>query len=389
MEVRVVESATGSREKHKMTARNFIRDRALIAADDYKAGRIDRRTFLGICALAGVSPAVLSAGSALAADKPAQVVHANWGGDAVTCTQEGYGNSFTAETGVKVEIDGTGPLEGKIKAQVESGNVTWDCCDVDCFNIPRLARQDMLESIDYSIVDKNKILAPYTWDHGVLGYWYSFILAYDKTKVGDDAPKDWADFWNIDKYPGKRAFYKWMSGAPEAALMADGVPMEKVYPLDLDRAFKKIEEIKDHLVFWASGAESQQMFLQGEIVMGSIWHTRASVLERDTDGRIAWTWNQGNAGPAGWLIPKGNPAGREWANRWVAWMQDPKRQIEVMDCFGQGPANPAAADMMTPEQRRLHPAAPENLKQQIPINIEYFSEHYDEALNGYLDLISA
>lgn len=372
-----------------MKKQTFMQDRAQIAADDFNAGRIDRRTFLGICAMAGVAPYFLASDTAQAAGKPDQIVHANWGGDAVTCFKSGYGESFTAATGVKLEVDGTGPLEGKIKAMVEAGNVTWDVIDGDCFNIPRLARQDMLETIDYSIVDKSKILAPYTWEHGVLGYWYSYVITYDKTKVGSDVPSTWADFWNVDKYPGKRALYKWMSGALEGALMADGVPMDKVYPLDLERAFKKIESIKDHLVFWASGAESQQMFLQGEIVMGSLWHTRSSVLERDTDGRVGWTWNQGNAGPAGWLIPKGNPGGREWANRWIAWMQDPRREIDVMDCFGQGPSNPAATDLMTPEQRRLHPAAPENFKLQIPINTDYFADHYDDALNGYLDLISS
>jgi putative spermidine/putrescine transport system substrate-binding protein len=180
-----------------------------------------------------------------------------------------------------------------------------------------------------------------------------------------------------------------MNGAVEAALLADGVAPDKLYPLDLDRAFAKIDSVKEHLVFWESGAESQQMFLQGEIVMGEVWHTRASVLERDTNGRVAWTWKQGNAAPAAWIIPKGNPAGAEWANRWIAHMQDPNLQIEAMKCFGQGPANPEASEIMAPDLRRLHPAHPDNFKLQIPLDSEYFAAHYDDALNGYLDLISA
>jgi len=142
-------------------------------------------------------------------------------------------------------------------------------------------------------------------------------------------------------------------------------------------------------VFWDSGAASQQMFTSGEVVMGNIWQTRAGLLEKDTKGRVKWTWKLGNAAPASWVIPKGNPAGAEWANKWIAHMQDPNLQIEVMKCFGQGPANPAAADLMTPEQRRLHPAAPENLEQQVLLDSAYFAEKYDDVLNAYLDAISA
>lgn len=369
-----------------MSARLFIQDCVELAARNVGAGRLDRRTFLKGCAAFGAAPLLLSGREAAA--KPSQVVHANWGGDAVRCFEEVYGKAFTERTGVKAVIDGSGPLEGNIKAMVESGAVTWDCCDGDFFNILRLGRQGMLEPIDYSIVDRNAYLAPYTHDYGVLGYWYSYVLTWDREKLGDVTPT-WADFFDVERIPGKRTLYKWMNGAVEAALLADGVPPDQLYPLDLDRAFDKIESIKDHLLFWGSGAESQQMFLQGEVVMGELWHTRSSQLEKDTQGRVAWTWDQGNAAPAAWIIPKGNPAGAEWANRWIAHLADPALQIGAMECFGQGPANPAANDIMPEELRRLHPALPENLSRQIPLDSEYFAAHYDDALNGYLDVISA
>jgi len=360
---------------------------ALRTAVAYQDGAISRRSFLKVCAIAGVAPAMLL-GIARNARADVRVVHSNWGGDAVSCYESIYVPAFeNAHEGSTVVIDGTGPLEGKIKAMVEAGDVVWDVCDVDAFNILRLGKQEMLEPYDYSIVDKAKILSPYTWEYGCLGYWYSNILAWDSDAVGETPT--WADFFDVEKYPGKRTLYKWAVGSPECALMADGVAPDELYPLDLDRAWKKIESVKDHLVFWGSGAESQQMFLQGEVVMGNIWHTRASVLERDTDEKVKWTWDKGQAAPAGWLTPKGNPAGIEPAMQWVAAMQEPALQVAVMNCFGQGPANPAAADLMTPAERRLHPAAPENYKVQIPIDSEYYAVHYDQVLNEYLDLISA
>jgi len=365
-----------------MSAERFAQD----CRELFRAGRLGRRQMLAAGGALGAL-AVAGSGRALAQDKPEQIVHSNWGGDGVRCTSDIYCAAFTKETAVKVVVDGSGPLEGTIQQMVESGATIWDCCDSDMFTAIRLGNKGLLEAIDYNIVDKAKILDPFAYEFGILGYWYSYTIAYDTTKIA--TPPTWADFFDVEKIPGKRALFKWMNGSVEAALLADGVAPDQLYPLDVDRALKKIASIADHVVYWNSGAESQQMLIDGEVVMGNIWQTRASVIERDTSGRIAWTWDQALAYPAGWVIPKNNPAGNEWANRWLAYIQDPALQIQVMDCYGQGPANPAATDMMTPEQRRLHPAAPENLAKQIVADTPYWAENYDNVLNAYLDAISA
>ena len=324
---------------------------------------------------------------ALAAGKPKEIVHANWGGDALKCHNKIHAKPFTKKYGVKVLIDGSGPLEGKIKAMAEKKNVIWDCADADWWNGTRLGQQGLLEPIDWSIVDKSKNL--FSGRYASMSYSYAYPIVYDKSKVGDDPPKNWADFWNVKKYPGKRCLYKWLTFALEAALMADGVQPDSLYPLDIDRALNKLKEIKDHLIFWQSGAESQQMLLQGEVVMGQLWNTRASVLEKDTNGRVTWTWNQAIFSPANWIVPKGNPAGREWAMRWLAFMQDPTRQVEMLKCVGFGTANPETFKLTGPELRRINSSDPENLKLMVQCNQDFYGKHYDEMLNRYLDLISS
>jgi putative spermidine/putrescine transport system substrate-binding protein len=368
-------------KSHKM----FLEDCAQIAAEKFNKGRIDRRQFVKASAALGLIPA-LKAGKAYAAT-PTQLVHANWGGDGAVCTSDIYGGAFQTETGVPVTVDGSGPFEGTIKQMVETGSTIWDCADSDIFTGLRLGRAKLLEPIDYSIVNRDAILAPFTYDYVVLGYWYSYALTYDTTKV--DGVPTWADFFDVEKIPGKRTMWKWMNGAVEGALLADGVPMDEIYPLDMDRALEKILSIEDHVIYWGSGAESQTMFLDEEVVMGNIWQTRSTVIERDTGGRVTWSWDQAIAYPAGWVIPAGNPAGAEYANRWIATMQDPALQIAVMECYGQGPSNPAALDLMTPEQRRLHPAAPENYEVQLIADSEYWAANYDDILNEFLDNISA
>ncbi len=370
-----------------MPKQTFMQDLAEIAADQHLAGRIGRRQFLSICALAGIAPGLLI--SRRAAAQANEIVLANWGGDAVKAYTDAWGIPFEGATGTKVAIDGTGPTDGKIKAMVESGNVTWDVCDGDLFTPLSLGPRDLLEPLDYSIIDRDKVRPGHAFDHGIASYLYSYVLAYDASKFGNDPPKGWADFWNVDKYPGKRSFYKWMNGALEAALLADGVARDQVYPIDMDRAFKKLEELKPHIgVYWESGSASQQMFRDEEVVMGCIWHTRASLLEKETDGKITWTWNEGNAGGGCWVVPKGNPAGKK-VMEFIAFAQDPQTQIALLSTMGNGPANPEGSQQAPAELRRVDPGQPENWAAQVPMGVEWFAENYDEALNAYLDFISA
>jgi putative spermidine/putrescine transport system substrate-binding protein len=351
------------------------------------AGQLDRRSFLRAGAAVGASSLLLSPGRAFA-DVPSQIVVSNFGGAAVKCQTESYGNSFTEATGVPVVMDGAGPLEGKILKMVDSGQVVWDLCDVDYFNALRLGKKGKLEKIDYSIVDKSTYMEPFAGEYGVLNSWYAYVLAWDTEKLGTTAPT-WADFFDVEKIPGKRTLYRHMIGVPEVALLGDGVPQDQVYPLDMERALDKIASIKDHIVFWNSGSESQQMLFDKEVVMGGIWTTRAQVVKRDTGGRVDWTFDNGIALPAGWAIPKGNPAGAEWANRFLAHVSDPVRQIVELACLGRSPANPKAYDIMPEEHRKIAAGAPENLSRMLPLNSEYYAEHYDDMLNSYIDMISS
>jgi putative spermidine/putrescine transport system substrate-binding protein len=136
------------------------------------------------------------------------------------------------------------------------------------------------------------------------------VLGYRIDKYKQNGPSSWADFWNVQKFPGRRAMHKHPIDTLEQALMADGVPMEKIYPIDMDRAFKKLDEIKQHVdVWWTGGAQSTQMLQTGEVDMLPIWNARAQVII-EAGGSVAISWNQGLYGLEGWVIPKGDPKTR-------------------------------------------------------------------------------
>jgi putative spermidine/putrescine transport system substrate-binding protein len=177
-------------------------------------------------------------------------------------------------------------------------------------------------------------------------------------------------------------------GMLELALLADGVPADQLYPLDMERAFRKLATIKPQLLFWNSGAESQSLLRDGEVVMGWLWNTRANLLKRDSNGRIDFTYRQGLLQPGLWVVPKGNPAGKE-AFRAIAAMQAPEGQVKLLASMGNGPANPAAAALVPDALKPVNPSDPANVAVQAKISAEWYEKNGAAALQRFLDFISA
>ncbi|VDC22334.1 ABC transporter substrate-binding protein [Pseudogemmobacter humi] len=366
----------------------FQRDQLEILAGKAKRGQISRRDFnTGLALLLGTS--ALGLGSRAEAQAK-ELVLVNWGGDAGTAYDKAYGQPFQAATGVVVKQDGSGPTEGAIQAQVESGKPTWDLVDVDPFSAEALGKKGMMEPVDYAVVDRSKFREGFGWEYAASTYFFSYIIAYDATKFGDDPPKSMADFFDVEKYPGKRGLYKWGVGVWEAALLADGVAPEDLYPLDLERAHKKIADFKQHVVsFWGGGAESQSILLNGEASMAIVWSTRARLIEQDSGGDVKFLWEQGMISPGALGVVKGNPGGAETAMQFLASTQEPEKQIIMFEMLGQGPANPATDALIPEEERRFNPVDPANFALQIPVDVAWYEENYGPALDEYLRIISA
>jgi putative spermidine/putrescine transport system substrate-binding protein len=367
----------------------FEKDCLEILASKAEHGEITRRRFGQLAAmLAAGAPLALRSGAAKAADK--QLVMVNWGGDAIKAYDAAYGQPFFKETGIAVKQDGTGPTEGAITAQFKSGKPTWDIVDADPFSAISLGKQGMIEPIDYKVVDKSKMRPGFGWDYAASTYFFSYIIAYDAQKFGAHPPKGMADFFDVKAFPGKRSLYKWGAGMWEAALLADGVAPDKLYPLDLKRAHDKIAALKPDIVsFWGGGAESQQVMLSGDASMALIWSTRASILDRDSKGQISFIWDQGLISPGALAVIKNNPGGAEAAMKFIASTSDPKKQLVMFQMLGQGPANPATDALIPADQRRFNPVDPENFKKQIALDMPWYSENYGSALDAYTKVISA
>jgi putative spermidine/putrescine transport system substrate-binding protein len=367
----------------------FQKDCLDILAGKVQRGEISRRRFAQLAGLvlAG-APFALRAGSASAAEQ--QLVLVNWGGDAIKAYDQAYGQPFLKATGVTVKEDGTGPTEGAITAQFKSGKPTWDLVDADPFSAISLGKQGMIEPIDYKVVDKSKMRPGFGWDYAASTYFFSYVIAYDAQKFGANPPTGMADFFDVKKYPGKRSMYKWGAGMWEAALLADGVAPDKLYPLDLKRAHDKIAAFKGNVVsYWGGGAESQQVMLSGDAAMAIIWSTRASLLDKDSKGQIKFIWDQGLISPGALAVIKNNPGGKDTAMKFIASTSDPQKQLVMFTMLGQGPANPATDALIPADQKQYNPVDPANFKKQVALDMPWYAENYGAALDAFTKIISA
>lgn len=365
-----------------MSSNRFGQDAALIALEKFRSGKIDRRSFLTAMAGLGLAAAMRPGPASAEAN---EIVVCNWGGAALDAFQKAYGEPFTKKSGIPVVIDGAGPETGAIRAMVDSKNVTWDATDGGMTDALVLGKGSYVEPIDYSIVDKSLVGDGLAAEFGICNYTYSNVLAYDSKKLSS-APASWADFFDLEKFPGKRTMCKWIQGQLEAVLLADGVKPEDIYPLDVDRAFKKLEPLLPNLIFWESGAQSQQLFRDGEVVMGNIWHTRANLLRKENP-QFTWTWNNNLMFASAWSVPKGNPAGKKVFD-FINSSMEPEGQITLLRIMGNGPSNPKALALMTEEDKAVYSLAPENAKTGLKISAQYYADNEAALQNKFLDFIS-
>ncbi|MDX7951756.1 ABC transporter substrate-binding protein [Lichenihabitans sp. Uapishka_5] len=326
----------------------------------------------------------LPAGRAFAED--GELVVQNWGGAAEKAVLAGFAEPTKAVTGRTLVVDGSGSMAGKVKAMVEAKHVTVDIMDLPLGDGTQLGQAGLLEDIDYTIVDKSKVPDGFTTQWGIASYLFSYIFAVNEKRAKDKIPKTWADFWNTKDFPGKRGLPGYSQGVWEAALLADGVPPDQLYPLDLDRAIRKIKEIKPNAVFWKTGAQSEDLLRQGEVMASLMWSNRAAIVRRNLK-TISWGWDGAILVASAWSAPKGNPAGRKAAMEFINLALDPKGQATVFSVVGMSPSNPAANALIPAEDQPFNAAA--HTEKQVKLSDAWYAKHADEAEAMYIQAISS
>ena len=290
-----------------------------------------------------------------------QVLFVNtWGGSWTAAEETAYFKPFTAETGIKVRT--IAPVSfAKLKAQVQTGTYEWDVSSAGIVEFAQALNEDLVEPIDKSILDPAKFPPGNIGDFGAAGLTLATCLVYRTDRFPNGGPQSWADFWDVKRFPGARCLFNRSFTSLAFALLADGVPADKLYPMDIDRAFRKLDEIKPHIkVWWTQGNQSQQLIRDGEVDMIAMWNARAQELI-DSGAPLTIVWNGAENYGGNWYAPKGTPRAR-LAFRFLDVVSRAKPQADFVNLLPYGPSHPDAFKFISKETAAKMPTSPEHMR---------------------------
>lgn len=335
--------------------------------------------------------AAVMASSAMAADK--SVTIASWGGSYQEAQSKALFEPAAANTGIEVKQETYGGMSD-VRLQVQTGQVTLDIVASGSGSAARAAAEGLLEKLDYSVIDVSSFYPSLYSDYCVGGDVFSTVYAWNTNTYGEDGPQSWADFWDVEKFPGSRAYRGSVAGALEPALMADGVAPSDVYDVldsedGIERAIDKIRELKPNIsVFWSSGAQHAQLMKDGEVDMTTGWNGRFDNARAD-GGKVAYSFNQALLDYDCFAIPKGAP-NKETAMEFLAEISKPEYQDDLPKYITYGPTNKAAYDTgeITAEVAAGLPSSPDNAAMQLPVSLEWYSKWETIAAEMYQEMLT-
>ena len=314
----------------------------------------------------------------------------SWGGAYTKSQVEAYQKPFTAKTGIKINSEDYNGGLAQVKAQVETGNVTWNAIDVELSDAIRGCEEGLLEEIDLSILPpapdgtpaEEDFIPGSLHDCAVATIVWSNVVAYDNAKFPDAKPQTMADFFDLEKFPGKRGLRKNPKPNLEFALIADGVPINEVYEVlrtdeGKDRAFAKLDAIKDQVVWWEAGAQPPQLLADGEVSMTSAYNGRLfnAIVEEGKDFVIIWdgqVWDLDL-----WVIPKGAP-NVDKTLEFIKFSTDTQRLADQSKYISYGPTRKSSFPLVSEKMQPHMPTAPDNFKNALQNDFEFWADNQDE-----------
>ena len=321
--------------------------------------------------------AILSAGLAHAAE----LTVVNFGGANGNAQKFAYVEPFQKASGVRVvAVEYNGEM-AKVKAMVEAKKVSWDLVEIESGDIGRACEEGLLEKLDHNKFGKKADFIPETFHEcGFGAFVWSTVLGYNADKL-KTAPKNWADFWDVKTYPGKRGMRKGARYNVEFALMADGVPTKDVYKVlstkeGVDRAFKKLDALKGNIQWWEAGAQPPQFLVAGDVVMSTVYNGRIDAAQREGKN-LQVIWTGGIYDLDYWTIPKGAKNKAE-AEKFIAFSSTPEAQQAYASKITYGPVNVNTFKRLDYNTLKNLPTSTANIKDQVQANLKFWTDHGED-----------
>lgn len=319
------------------------------------------------------------------------LVIGGWGGNFSDTTLKTLAQPFADEAGIEVQFDDApGEQAARIRAMAQAQNIEWDT--VDSFS-PEFAFSMYHDGLAAEMPDdvraelESILPAEMVTSHGITFSTTGFVIGCNEDLL-DDCPQSIEDVWDVDKFPGERAMIDRPLIMLTAALAADGVAEEDMFPMDLNRAFAKLEEIKPHVRTWYSaGDQFQQLIREDQVTTGMWWSGRTTAMAQEGKN-ASFTWDGAIYEPAQNMVIKGAH------NEELAWdylvhlAGNAEGQAEWASTMFYGVPSPEALEIMDEEIAKTLPDHPENKPQMVTPDYQWYAENREEVEQRWAEFLS-
>lgn len=323
--------------------------------------------------------AALACGTTVAQADTLSVV--TFGGAYEAAVKQAYFTPFTEKTKHDFTFQSYSGGLAKLQAMVQAKNVTWDIVDLEASDAMRACEEGLLQRFDRKLLGDTQDFLPGTIsDCAVASMVWSTVYAYDASKLSG-MPTSINDFFDTQKFPGKRGLRKSAKGTLEWALMADGVTKEEVYKMlstkaGVDRAFKKLDTIKSSIVWWDSGAQAPQLLADGAVSMVAAYNGRILDAVKQDGKPFKIVWDAQLYDVEWWGVPAG-AKNSKLAAEFIAFASQPQRYADLTKYIPYAPPRKNAIPLIDAERLNDLPTAPANFNNALQIDVSFWADKGD------------
>jgi putative spermidine/putrescine transport system substrate-binding protein len=292
--------------------------------------------------------------------------------------KEVFVRPFTAATSIAVQLESWEGGIDALRTQLKAPDNAWDLVMVDSDELAAGCSEGLFEKLDWSAIGgKDHYLAQAVSDCGVGAGVAGLVLAWDRDKF--PATPGWSDFWDVAKYPGKRGLHNGVRGNLEFALIADGVSPGDVYKVlatseGVDRAFRRLDQLKPYIVWWNDDAEAARILASGDVLMTSAAAPAITAANHSAHRNFGVQWTASLYEVQSWAIVKAS-ANLRAATQFLYFAGTPAIEARLVGLFGEGGLAKGANDGLPAELAQVSPTTPANLNAAVRVDATFWHDN--------------
>lgn len=296
----------------------------------------------------------------------------SFGGPYQEAQRTAYMIPFSKKYGIALTASEYNGEYGLISQRAHATLGNWDVVSVESGPALRGGAEGLFKPIPEGLLNGLNIAPAAQREFSVGHLSFATVLAYPET-LGKQVPSSWADFFDLKKYPGRRGLRNNPRSTLEIALLADGVTPGKLYPLDVERALRKLDTIRSSIVFWDSGAQPTQLLANNSVAMTSAFNGRIWSAKTKDKLPVGWTFNGGLYEYEYWAVPKNAPH-PELAFRFICFSLEKDTQANFANEIAYLPTNLDAMSLISPNVRSAMPGSLDKQGEAI-IDAEWWAQN--------------